>query len=173
MNLADALQSELDKQILTRATEGLLAFGTAPTNPSSETTAAEYLAAVYAGADGLYAQASAEVKMLVGATIYAHMGGKAVATGSDINSAEKVMAISGGLRVSGHVADYANNRQEALIIKGMPRRNCVAAIWPNVPLIVDRISRSTQGEVKLTAMLLYDFSLTREAGYTRHRFRNS
>ena len=115
----------MDKQILTRGTAGLLRWGSAPNNPSAESTAAAYLAAVYAGADGIYAQSAMEVRMLVGADNLRSHGraGRIAATGNDVNAAEKVMSVSGGLRVSGHVPDYANNKQEALVIKGMSRRN--------------------------------------------------
>ena len=176
-NLTAALQSKLDERILNRATDGLLAFGTAPDNPGTASTAAAYISAMFAGVDGLYADAVSQVKILVGAGatgVYQHMGALKVNTGAaaEMSVAEK-LAMLGMLRVSAHVPDYASNRQEALIIKGAPRRNCVAALWPNISLIVDRVTRSSQGEVKLTALMLYDFAILRTAGYTRHRFRTS
>ena len=174
-NLSDALQSELDKTILTRTSDGLLDKGTDPGTPGSASTAAQYLAAVYGGVDGLYAQDASEVRMLVGSGAsgtYGHMGGLPVATGSDINAAEKVADVSGGLRVSGHVPAYASNRQEAVIIKGPARRNTVAAIW-GITLIPDEVTRTTQGEIRLTAVMLADFAILRTDGYKRHRFRTS
>ena len=55
MNLRDALQSELDDYILNSTDKGLLQFGTDPTNPADETTAAEYIATLYENVDGSYA----------------------------------------------------------------------------------------------------------------------
>ena len=175
-NLSDALSSELDKQILNRGTDGLLKFGTDPTTPSAATTAAQYLASAYQGVDGLYANMVSEVRMLVGAGaggVYPHLGSSPVATATDVNVAEKLSQVSGGVRVSGHVPAYASNHQDALVIKGPARRNCVSALWQGVSLIEDRITRADEGEVKLTAVMLYDFAILRTAGYNRHRFRTS
>ena len=175
-NLSDALASELDKQILNRTGSGLLDFGDDPDTPTAATTAAQYLSAVYGGVDGLYANAVGEVRMLVGAGaagVYPHMGSVAVATASDMSAAEKVSAVSGGLRVSGHVPAYASNFQDALVIKGPARRNAVAAIWQGVQLIEDRITKAAEGEIKLTSVMLFDFAILRTAGYQRHRFRTS
>ena len=68
---------------------------------------------------------------------------------------------------------YASNFQDALVVKGVARRNCVASVWDGIQLIPDAITRATQGEVKITAVMLYDFSVLRTAGYNRHRFRNA
>lgn len=174
-NLSDALQAKLDFMILTRSGDGLLDFGTDPPTPGAATTAAAFIASVYDGVDGLYAMDASEVRLLVGSGAsgsYGKMGGLAVATGSDINVAQKIDQVSGGLRVSGHVPAYGSNRQEAVVIKGPARRNCVAAVWAGVQLIPDMVTRAKQGEVILTAVMLYDFKIVREAGYTRHRFRS-
>ena len=79
-NLRLGLRDKVDEVILNRTSEGLLAFGTPPTPPTAETTAAEYVAAASA-VDGRFATRESEVKMLVGETIYAHMAGQALATG--------------------------------------------------------------------------------------------
>ena len=172
-NLSEALGSELDKKILTRTGDGLLDFGTDPTTPTAATTAAEYMAAAYAVDAGVYANSVEEIRMIVGPETYVHMGSVWRANGSDDNIASLFSRLSGGLRVSGHVPDYASNHQEGVVIKGMPRRNCVAALWQGVSLIEDRVTRAKQGEIILTAVSLYDFKILRTDGYTRHRFRTS
>ena len=154
MNLSDALQAELDKQILVRSSDGLLAFGTAPSTPGTATTQAIYLAALFAAVDGLYADMASEVRMVVGSGAngaYQHMGATFRGNNSDDNLVTLWNRLSGGLRVSGHVPAYGSNHQEAVVIAGPPRRNCVAALWQGVQLIEDRISRASEGEVKLTA----------------------
>ena len=90
-------------------------FGTNPTNPTADTTAAQYLAAVASGVDGRFAMNEGEVKMLVGSTIYGHMAGQDVGTASGTTVTDK---LGTRLRVSPHVPAYANNRQEAVVIKG-------------------------------------------------------
>ena len=172
-NLSDALSDALDKQILNRTSDGLLDKGTDPDTPTAASTAAEYLAAVYGGVDGIYASEAGGVRMLVGPTNYTHMGSLIIGTRGDTNVAQKVAQVSGGIRVNGNVPAYASNFQDALVVKGVARRNCVASVWDGVQLIPDAITRATQGEVKITAVMLYDFSVLRTAGYNRHRFRNS
>ena len=119
-----------------------------------------------------------EIRLLVGAGaagVFQHMGKLALNTGSvtEMSVEEKLRMLLGGLRVNGNVPDYAANKQDALIVKGMARRNAVAAVWQGVRLIPDEVTRAAQGEVKLTANMLYDFGILRTAGYTRHRFRTS
>ena len=73
VNLRDALEDDFDKYVLLKASAGLLTFGSAPNNPSAASTGEEYLSAVYAGVDGSNASAVAQVRLIVGSTIYAHM----------------------------------------------------------------------------------------------------
>ena len=172
-NLSESIQDKLDERILNRTGDGLLDFGTDPANPSAESTYSEYSSAMFAAVDGTYANMIGDVRMLLGSSIYAHMA----ETYRGNNAAESILEIlnrqSGGIRVSGNVAAYANNRQEAVVIKGGPRRNCVAALWDGVALFEDQVSRAEEGEIQLYAVGLYDFAVTRETGYVRHRFRNS
>ena len=90
---------------------------------------------------GKYANSISEVRMLLGSTIYAQMGGTLVATTTDVSVAEKMERILGGVRVSGHVPDYAANKQDALVVKGPPRRNTVAALWDGVQIFEDNVSQ--------------------------------
>ena len=168
-NIRAGLRDKIDDQILNRGTDGLLTQGTAPTNPTAATTAALYIAALYAGVDGRYAGNEAEVKILVGSAIYAHMAGLALATGDGRTVTDKMGA---RLRVSPNVPAYASNRQQAVVCKGLESQT-VAAIWPGLEILEDRTSRAAEGEVRLIGLLLHDFAILRTDGYTRHAFRNS
>ena len=125
MEMNAAIADAIDKDILTLAAKGLLTHGTNPTNPADETTAAEYLAAIYAGVDGTYASGPSMVRLLVGGTIYQHMAGLLVNTGSatELSVAEKVAAVSGGLfvpamslptRATGRLASSSRGRRAAM-----------------------------------------------------------
>ena len=168
-NIRAGLRDKVDDQILNRGTDGLLTQGTAPTNPGSANTAAQYIAALYAGVDGRYAGNESEVKMLVGSAIYGHMAGLALATGDGRTVTDKMGA---RLRVSPNVPAYASNRQQAVVCKGLESQT-VAAIWPGLEILEDRTSRAAEGEVRLIGVLLHDFAILRADGYTRHAFRNS
>ena len=77
--------------------------------------------------------------MLVGETIYAHMAGQALATGDGRTVTDK---LGDRVRVSPHVGAYANNRQEAVVIKGNAFQT-VYAIWPGIPILLDQASSIT------------------------------
>ena len=138
-NLSEAVSSKLDSEVLNRTDDGLLQFGTDPGNPSAATTGAEYIAAAYGAADGLYAASVGDVRFIVGAGAagtYQHMGKTKASTGNsvEITVAEKLMAITGGLRVTSLVPAYASNRQDAVIVKGPARSNTVATMWDSVSI---------------------------------------
>ena len=143
MNLRDALQDDLDDFILNKTNAGLLHFGSNPAaTPTAETTGAAYLAAMYAGVDGTYAQSIAQVRMIVGSEIYAHMAAQ-VPSGRDDSALDILTARSGGIRVSGNVAAYSQNRQDAVIIKGMGRVNAVAPVWQGIQIFQDEFTRAS------------------------------
>ena len=162
---------------MNRTGDGLLTTGLSanPSNPTAETTAARYIAAMADAVDGRYAGREGEVKMVVGSGtngVYGHMAGLDIG-GTTGTSGRTVTAHFGErLRVSPHVGAYANNRQEALVIKGTTFQT-VCAIWPGIPILVDQSSRAPHGEIRLWAVLMHDFAILRTEGYTRHRFRTS
>ena len=171
-NIRAGLRDKMDDQILNRSASGLLTTGHSanPTPPTGATTAAEYMAAISGGVDGRYAMREADVRMLVGTGadgVFPHMAGLAIADAGRLTD-----IIGDRLRVSGNIGAYANNRQEALVIKGS-EANTVAAIWPGVEIIRDVYTREAEGEVRLVGILLHDFAILRTAGYIRERFRTS
>ena len=178
-NLSMALAAKLDEQILNRATVGLLTFGTAPTvNGATVSNLAHALAALYGSVDGIYAQTASEVRLLLGDNTYPALGKELVGsvTVGDVTvgisfSLEKLGELSGGVRVSTHVPDYASNRQDALAIIGPPRRNAVAAVWSNLDLVVDPYTAAADGEVIITVYMMQDSAILRTDGYKRYRFK--
>lgn len=170
-----ATRDSIDADALNRTDVGLLQFGVDPAAPGAETTFAQYVSAMYGAVDGVYAVEAGQVRMVVGATILAHMGGQYV-TGSDMSAAEKFMQLSGGLRVSNHVPAYGANAQQAVVCKINPAigPNAVMALFNGGPrIIVDEVTKADEGEVKYTAQFFGDFAVLRSDGYIRHAFRNS
>ena len=172
-DLADGLQNAIDIDLLTRTGSGLLDFGSDPNNPSAATTAADALADLYGGVDGIYAGSVGQVRVLYGPESYAYLGGLVVAANHPETVIDKVSRIAGGVLVTDNAGAYAQNRQEGLIIKGPARRNTVGALWSGVQIIRDEVTRARQGEVRLHVIGMWDFSVVREAGYTRKRYRRS
>ena len=129
--LSAAVQNAVDHDLLRKTNKGLLDFGTNPATPGAATPAATFLSDVYGAVDGVYASAASQVRVLMGSTIYAYAGSlPAVLNSTDpVFVLDKLMQISGGIFVSGNVAAYAANHQEALVIAGGPRRNSTGTMW--------------------------------------------
>ena len=174
-NLSNAISDRMDAEVLTRATDpkGLLVFGTDPTkNVGGVANINHALSAIFAGVDGKYASMASEVKLLLGTATYAELGSSIFDTGSGALGIEKLSQVSGGVRVSANVPTKdATDGDEALIVKGMGRRNCVSAMWDSVEIVTDPYQDASKAEVILTAIAMFDFSVLDTDGYTRIRFK--
>ena len=171
MNLNDALSSGLDKYILTKTNLGLLAFGTDPT-AGTEEDFASYREAIFGQVDGRYAMTAMDVCTLVGGDTYAHMALEYRGNNADDSALDSLNRVSGGVRVSAHVAAKTNaNVQEAVVARGKQYRHAVAPIWEGVSLIPDEVTKAATGEIVLTAVMLMNFKIIREAGYKRFSFK--
>ena len=170
-----AVMDQLDREMLVRAAAGLLtaAIGVNPATPTATSTFAQFLAAAYGAVDGVHARNIADIRMIVKATSYATMGAATVGN-SDVSAAEKLGAISGGVRVSQHNTSAANY-DDAIVIKaggGGSMPSLVAGVWPSIDIIEDNVTRAAFGEIRLHGVYLSDFAILRAAGYNRARFRN-
>ena len=125
--LSAALEDKIDERVLNTTDEGLLTFPPAltPATPAAETAYAGYVDAVYGSVDGTYAGGIGDIRLIVGAAIYAHMAKTYRANETDRSALNIIMAESGGVRVGGNVPAYASNRQDAVTIRGTGRRNAV------------------------------------------------
>ena len=173
-NLRNAISDKMDAEVLTRATDpkGLLTFGAAPTkNAAGVENAAHALTAIFAGVDGKYASMASEVKMLLGTATYADLGSSIFDTGSGVLAGEKLAQVAGGLRVSANVPTKAGTGEDALVVKGMGRRNCVSAAWDSIEIVMDPYSDASKAEIVLVAISMFDFAILDTAGFTRIRFK--
>ena len=163
-NLRLGLMDGLDDSILT-GTNGLFT-GTNLTDHDAATayTYATYLSNLaYGRVDGRYAGTLGDLRILMGAAVYADAG-STLATSTDVSAAEKLTALTNGLRVSAHVPDIASEKQDTIIRLGT-RQDAVAPIWENVALIDDQITKAALGQITLTAVMLYNFKVLRTDGF--------
>ena len=170
-NLSDALLHGLDKQALSLLNEGLLDFGTDPTAASGVETFARYLASLYGTVDGRYATSASSVRLLIGAKTYEHASSVYRANQSDAPALEHLMRVSGGVFVSSAVKAPASNIQQAVFARSVGLRHSVQAVWENVVIVVDQFSQSSEGLIRITAVALANFKVTRPGGYTRVAYR--
>ena len=168
-NLNMALSDKLDTEILA-GTNGLFT-GTvlANNNVTAVTDFAAYLSGLaYGRVDGTYATTTRDLRALVGAGTYAHMGSVYRNASVDRNVLDRLNEIMAGVRVSAHVPTVASNKQNAVVRRGS-RMDMVAPIWQGVQLIVDPYTQAKAGEIVITAVMLYAVKLLRAAGFHKQQ----
>ena len=169
MNLSDGLSDGLDKQIIA-GTNGLLTGGNLPNNNvTATTTFANYLSEFgYGRVDGRYASMASEVRSVVGSVTYSHMGSVYRNTSVDRNVIDRLMEISGGVKVSAHVPAAANKKQNAIIRRGS-RRDMVAPVWEGITIIPDEVTKAANGQIKVTAVMLHAVKILRQDGFYKQQ----
>ena len=166
-NLSEALSDQLDAQILA-GPNGLLGGSNLPqVAATARTTFALYRAGmVYDRIDGTYASMATDMRTVVGAETYADMATVYRANNADDSALDSVMRVSSGCKVSAHIPAVASDKQEAIVRRGL-RRDAVSPIWEGVTLIPDEITQAQQGEIKVTAVLLYAVKILRADGFAK------
>ena len=165
MNLSDGLQDGLDRQVM-RGTNGLLTgVNLANHDAAAVTDFGAYIADfAFARVDGRYASSAMAVRAVMGNGTYAHAGSVYRATESDRTALDRLMDITGGIRVSAHVPAASGNKQEAVIRLGM-NPDMVAPIWENVAIIEDNVTKAAGGQIVLTAVMLHAVKILRTDGF--------
>ena len=168
-NLSMGLQDGLDAQIIS-GTNGLLT-GTnlSNNNVSAITTFASYLSNFgYSRIDGRYASMTSDLKIVMGSDTYAHAGGVYRGNNSEETALDRLMRVTGGVKVSAHVPDASGNKQNAIVRLGMAR-DMVAPIWENIALIPDEITLAKKGQIVITAVMLHAVKILRAGGFHKQQ----
>ena len=170
--LQGGISDKLDKEII-QGTNGLLT-GTILGNNArgSASDYAHYVSSLlYGRVDGKYAFDLADIRVVRGAQAFGNAATKLPTNGEE-NALARIRSDSGGVRVSANVPAEANNKQNAIVRRGT-RRDYVAPVWGAVTLIPDEITKAANGQIVLTAVMLYATKLLRAGGFhkqeTNHR----
>ena len=162
-NLSDGLADGLDAAIL-NGTNGLFRGTNLPNN--NVTTADTYDTYIshllYGQIDGRYAAMASDLRMVVGAATYADMGATYRNNSVDRSVLDRIMEMTGGVRVSAHVPAVASARQNIVIMRGMSM-NAVCPMWEGVTIIPDEVTKAANGQIVITAVMLYAFKVLRTA----------
>ena len=169
MNLSEGLMDGLDDQILA-GTNGLLTGTKLPNhNVNAVTSFDDYIDNfAYGRVDGRYADTSMALRVVVGAGTYAHMGKVYRNTSVDRTVLDRLMEITGGVRVSAHVPDASASKQNAVIRLGQ-RMDCIAPLWEGVSIIPDEITGAKKGEISITAVMLHAVKILRTDGFYKQQ----
>ena len=163
--LNEALSESLDVQIVSGA-NGLLGG----TNLAAHAQAAVDTYATYVGklgfarVDGRYASNAKAVKVLMGSATYAHAGSVYRGDQSQESAVDRLMTITGGVRVSAHVPAVTSTKQQTIVRLG-GRRDAVAGLWQGVTIIPDEVTRAKHGEIVITAVMLAAVKVLRAGGF--------
>ena len=170
-SLREALNSSLSEKVDAEGiagTDGLLAGTNLPNHGAGGTTTfAQYVSRFcYGRVDGRFAPTTRDLKALVGSSIFAHMGTVYRANEADTSAVDRLMAVVGmdNIRVSAHVPDVVNKKQNGLIRLG-GRRDMVVPMWQGISLIFDEITGASKGEINITAVLLFAVKIVRPGGF--------
>ena len=101
---------------------------------------------VYALLDGRFAPTEGDIRILAGAKTVASMASKYRGNNADDSAIDSLRRISGGVRVSAHIAAVNTNKQDALVRKG-GRMDAVAPVWQGITMIPDEVTKAATGEI--------------------------
>ena len=168
-NLSEGLSDGLDRQIIV-GTNGLLTGTNLPDNNVSALTGfADYISNfAYGRVDGRYASMTSDLRSVMGAATYAHAGASYRNASVDRNAVDRLMEITGGVKVSSHVPAIASKKQNAVVRLGM-RRDAVSPIWIGISIIPDEITLAAKGTLILTAIMLHAVKILRPAGFYKQQ----
>ena len=169
MNLSDGLADGLDKQVINGTTGLLNGTVLANHNVTSASDFAHYISEfAYGRIDGRYAAMASDLRIVMGAATYAHAGNVYRNNSVDRTALDRLMDITGGVRVSNHVPAVASNRQNAVIRRGMDM-SMVAPTWEGVTIIPDEITKAGAGQIVITAVMLHAVKLLRAGGWYKQQ----
>lgn len=152
---------------------GILARLDNPDDPTAEADYAAYAKTPASAVDGIHANMEQEVSILLGVTTYQHAAGKLQA-GSGESATEALKRRCHMCQATSYLPAAAGNVQTAILHAGMDsaRGDSIAAMWPAIEIIRDRITKAAEGEVKITAIQLWDaYMAFRAPAYKRIEFK--
>ena len=163
-NLSAGLADGLDEAILS-GTNGLFTGTNLPNNnQTTNDTFDSYLSnLIWNQIDGRYAAMTSDLSMVVGAATYKDLGQTYRNTSVDRSALDRIMELVSGVRVSAHVPAPSSNRQDVVIRRGMST-SVVSPIWEGITIIPDEVTLAANGQVKITAVMLFAMKVLRTAG---------
>ena len=168
MSLKGGLQEGLGKELVDQIVSDV-----ARTDASAADTFASYRSRfVYAQIDGRYATSEADIRLLVGSATLQDAAVLYRSNNADDSAVDSLRRVSGGLRVSPHIAAASGNKQDVIVRRGL-RDDIHIGLWPGVAIIDDQVTAAAKGEITLTAVLLAAWKVTRAAGFARVQSQHS
>ena len=168
-NLSAGLSDGLDKAIIS-GTNGLLTGAVLANHAqAASTTFDNYIGQFAFGrVDGRYASTTSDIRIVMGSRSYSDAGQVYRNTTVDRTALDRILELTGGVRVSAHVPAVASNKQNAIIRLGL-RKDYVAPIWSGITLVPDEVTLAAKGQLKITAVMLSAQKLIRAGGFYKQQ----
>ena len=130
--------------------------------------------------DGLNAFNLSDIRTVIGGDTFQFLE-TLFRTGAQDNgpresAADYVRGKIGGYSVSSRIAAEANADSGQINIAALtsyPGRNAVAPIWRGFEVIRDNVTKAKEGQIVLTALMLWNFKIVRETGFHLLRVRKA
>ena len=168
-NLSMGLADGLDKEIIAGSNGLLAGTNLANHNVNTVSSYSSYMEELGFGrVDGRYAAMTSDLRILMGSNTYGNSGDLYRAGASNESALEKLMRITGGVKVSPHVPAVSGQKQNAIVRLGL-RRDMVAPIWENVALVPDEVTLIKKGQIQITAIMLHSVKILRTDGFHKQQ----
>ena len=117
---------------------------------------------VWGQIDGRYASMTSDLAIVVGAETYADLGSTYRNNSVDRSALDRIMELTGGVRVSAHVPAAAGTpkKQNTVVRRGMSS-TAVAPTWEGITIIPDEVTKASAGQIVITAVMLYAVKVLR------------
>lgn len=176
-DLSAVMSDKMDDQIVNGDgtapnVNGFIAELADPENPTAVITWASFVKTFTDKVDGLNAYDVSDVRAILGSETYSKVETIFRANATDKSAYEYVKDRVGGISVSSRIPDPASNVQKAIVaLTSYPGRNAVAPVWKAVEIIRDPYSGAASGQVAITAIMLWNFKIIRETGFSVAEFK--
>ena len=166
MSLSDALRDGLSESVDKEIIDTLVTDVTRTAATAADTFASYRKRFVYDLIEGRHASMESDIRLLVGAKTLADASELYRGSTADDSAVDSLRRITGGVKVSPHVADVAASKQDVIVRRGM-HQDFALGMWRGVNLLIDPYTGSKKGEVRITGTLLAAFKTVRTAGFAR------
>ena len=152
--------------------EGILdeVDATPSTDPSNAASMADYAGLTAAVVDGKYANMDTDVSVLMGNQTFRHAA-RVVSQSGETTALQMLRQRSASLRVSAHMPAHASTITRTIMRRGSRPDDSYFPVWDGIELIRDPYSTARSGQVRITAVALYNCVILRTDAYVNRKLK--
>ena len=175
-DLRAVITDQMDEQIINgdgagANVEGLIAGLADPVAAAGELTHDNFQATFTGLVDGINAYMLSDILAVLGKDTYVKSESVYRTNAAEESGYSYMARRMGGLSVSSRIPAVKAKKQEGIAaLTSYPGNNAVAPVWNGVEFIRDPYTLAQKGEVRITALMLWNFGIVRETGWRRVQF---